>query len=354
MRNHLFVQRRSARSRNRRPGCFYRAAALLAGLLLCLTLAGCSLAVPEGDAAAAAGEDRLIGFFVTPQHVDLFDMDAWLQDNAGKLADGAVAEGEQYEGKLYAVLTDAPDGQLVEFPGVEGWLYLCPVSADTGNNLILMDTPPGSSLYAAGGSVRIDDDSSSYEYEATLYFALNRARQVFYMNPVYGTADGRVYLQTGSGISFDSNAEGAVSSQSVSQTFADTTAGRRSASSVKFTVHYRGLYPAESYRFVQLDAEGGLLDTAVFAADALPDALELAAGTDCLLIERRYTDASGSPHAARAAYNRSESFVDGSLWEGGGRLNDTDQDGRAQIRLMVPGEDGVLRLHTLALLESGG
>lgn len=353
MRKNIQTLRRFGPCRNRRPGHFHRLAALILVLLLCLPLAGCSLAVPEGDAAAAAGEDRLSGIFITTQSLNLFDMDAWLQDNAGKLTgrDG-FAQGEPYEGKLYATLTDTPDGQLVEFSGVEGWLYLCPASLDEEKNWILADDPLNNNLYGAGASVWINEDSSSYEYEATLYFALDRTRPVFYMNPVYCTADGQIYLQAGSGMSFDSDAEGTVTSQSISQTLADTTGSKRSASSVKFTVHYRGQWPAERYRFLQLDTDGGLLDTAEFPADALPDTLELAAGTDCLLIERCYTGTDGGPHTVRAAYNRSEYFVDGSLWEGGS-LNYTAEDGRPRIGLMVPREDGTFCLHTLALQESG-
>lgn len=350
-------------NRSHRKPVFSVCAVLLACAALGLLLAGCaSLALPDA-AEAPAGEDRLAGVFVTTEHLDLFDWDAWLQDNASRLGGGTLtAQGEEYERRLYAEQEEEADGRIrVTFPGVEGWLYLnTPAAVQTDENgersYVSESSAYDCGLYEAGVGILSDDVGETFAYNAILYYTLGSGQPeggsvAFYVNPVYRTADGQLYLTAGHGISTNSDGEGGSFSQSVSQTFTETVNGESRSETVKFTATFAGLYPAQQYRFVQLDAAGRLLCAAEYAPDALPETLVLAADADCLLVERYYTDAGGTSHTARACYDRSEGFVNGSLWPDGSRFNYTDDAG-VHIQLMLPAGDGSFALHSVTLRQA--
>ncbi|MEG2037887.1 MAG: hypothetical protein RRZ93_07845, partial [Ruthenibacterium sp.] len=109
---------------------------LTAGLLAALALSvltGCQLAREDGG---EVGGDRLIGLFVTREHLDLFDLEGYLNHNVSGFSGGELQLGGNsaaYEGRLYATLrertlTDGESGrELVEeifvFDGVEGISY---------------------------------------------------------------------------------------------------------------------------------------------------------------------------------------------------------------------------------------
>ena len=64
-------------------------------LALALLLSGCSLA--REDAPEETGTDpgdKLIGAFVTTEHLDLFDFEAYLNDHLNEVLDGGVIEGD--------------------------------------------------------------------------------------------------------------------------------------------------------------------------------------------------------------------------------------------------------------------
>ena len=51
-----------------------------------LLLGGCSLA--RADAGEAAGKDRLVGFLISQDTLNLFDADAYLADHFGDFSGG--------------------------------------------------------------------------------------------------------------------------------------------------------------------------------------------------------------------------------------------------------------------------
>ena len=60
-------------------------------MVLALALSGCQLAKPEADTQKE--KDMLVGVFITEEHLDLFDMEAYLQDNLGALSGGILGSG---------------------------------------------------------------------------------------------------------------------------------------------------------------------------------------------------------------------------------------------------------------------
>ena len=70
-------------------------------LLLMFLLTGCQLA--KDDLQQPSRTDRLVGVFLTQEHLDLFDMDRYMDDHINDLLKGGVIEnGSAYQDKLYA------------------------------------------------------------------------------------------------------------------------------------------------------------------------------------------------------------------------------------------------------------
>lgn len=340
-------------------------AVLTAAGLLCGLLAGCGLSLAQPGAgmdAADQPQDQLVGVFVTSEWLDLFDHEAWLNDNLDALvqANGGVLEMEdtaQYEDRLYAeFVTDENGDRMLQFPGYEGWYFVhhpnTITSYDgTGEEPGAPDWYAPDDIHSLGTHVSVTDDEDETRYQGVFYFALDttpRAERedgvvsevifedgtagaileddlsgtTYYVNPVYVTADGQVYATAGHGVNMSSNeSEGESYGITLSTSYTDTTTtGEGVTESQTVTTTYElkfyGVWPTTQYRFLQLNADGALLRTDAFAVDALPEALEILAGTDCLLVERTYADRDGKTHTDRLAFDRSENFVDGSRKEG--------------------------------------
>ena len=81
---------------------------ILMSLMLLFVLSGCSLAKEDAGKEVLESDeivqDRLIGVVVTEEHLDLFNMEAFLNDNVDKIVDGQVIEGDgsaKYQDRIY-------------------------------------------------------------------------------------------------------------------------------------------------------------------------------------------------------------------------------------------------------------
>lgn len=57
----------------------------------------------------SASKDRLIGVFITTEHLDLFDFESYFQDNANKVLSGgeiSSSDSAPFQGRLYATKSE--------------------------------------------------------------------------------------------------------------------------------------------------------------------------------------------------------------------------------------------------------
>ena len=199
---------------------------LVLALVLCLT--GCQLAKAD---IPAPTEDRLVGVFVTAEHLDLFDMDAYLNDNIGKVVKGGDLtvgpdDATRYGGRVYGefVRTEEKDmhGEAYEawdvvFPGITGLSLMAPTITEDGVPCTMSIGSPGiSARDFAIHSYGMDPHDTALTLEGTIYVdpALREPVQTdvaMFVNPVYQTSDGQIYLTEGQGISSDAYMDGEIS-----------------------------------------------------------------------------------------------------------------------------------------------
>lgn len=265
-------------------------------LALLLLLCGCQLARPDSETAKS--EDRLIGVLVTRDYLDLFDFEAYVQDHASKLlqdGDHVVGDTQPYEGRLYAVMTTETrtneDGGTVtlqnyEFKGVEGSAYFVySVSEEDGPGYTA--TESGEEISDGQTNLFYSDQEEAMELEATIYYAPQTGEDVidFYFNPVYQTADGRIYAMSGSGTSTNVDGAGVCFSHTLSEenTRAENGVSKTWRSSVKVTVE--SVDPPERITVLQMGEDHGIRTETSYEPGTLPETLALPSETAYLIVE---------------------------------------------------------------------
>lgn len=276
-------------------------------LALLLSLCGCQLALPEeGDAQ----RDRLIGCFVTTEHIDLFDFEAYLDDNLNKLSAGGniTPDGDtsKYQGRIYAELYEEKytDSEGVEhstynyrFADLEGIAYFAPrISEEEGEEYVTFQT--GEGLSDVNNHVKSHNEDTYYtELSATIYAPVDSENELtgseicFYMNPVYQAADGSVYLTSGNGSVMNATGAGVVMSTRLSEEYTTTVNGEEKTGGGSVEISYETAYVAASLRIIEMDGEGNVLKVSEFAVEELPESYIPESSTEYIITES--LDAAG-------------------------------------------------------------
>jgi len=247
--------------------------------VMLLVLPGCQLALENAGHQENA---RLIGVFITTEHIDLFEHTQidhiptrWGQPDFSELL---------RPGRLYAEW-------CVEFrfPGVEGIPFFTAMSPPMEDTHLgrAITTHGGSSISGGHNHVHFDDNSVNIEMEGIIYAVPGaQAFTVLYMNPVFQTADGRVFLESGSGSSFHGmTTEGHVFSQNLTETTTITENGVETTNSISVTVQLVAMFPPESIYVLQMDADSSIVARTIFMPNEMPEMLQLEAQTEYVIVE---------------------------------------------------------------------
>ena len=278
---------------------------ILAMLLLLTSLGGCQLAQPD----AGAESDRLVGVYITREHLDLFDLEGYLNDNPELLTGGEIqldGAPDAYSGRLYATVQTgtltSDEGERYEdreyvFEGVDGIpMFFARCTDSAGNSYWASFQGDG----VSDGSWNLGD---KIELSGTIYVTGRRAD--FYFNPVYQSADGSVYLTAGQGTSGDlAGASSFSHALSESRTVTEQD-GETRTEETHVEVTIQGMCPPEQVTVLQMGADGVLLQRDSWTPADLPDSIEPGAETAYLIVETQDADKK----ITRALYERGEEFL---------------------------------------------
>ncbi|NLB41586.1 MAG: hypothetical protein GX815_04880 [Clostridiales bacterium] len=268
-------------------------------LILAISLASCQLAKVDG---LEVQNDRLIGVFITSEYLDLFDFDRYFQDNITSImkkgGDVAIEHSEKYQGRIYAelkpmVFEDSEPFQsevFMEymFEGIEGIPFLHYQVQQT-------DYEPyramSSGNHFSDAHLSIGDETS---IEGTIYVTANATHHAYYLNPVYQSSDGQVYLTAGSGISFSGDmSEGAAFTQTLEEKYTTTENGEKTEVKFKATVKIAVKHPSTSVNVIQMDAESNIVLSQDYKPNAVPDEIELNKDTSYVIFESKIDSPEG-------------------------------------------------------------
>lgn len=287
---------------------------------LCLPLAamilgGCSLAVPEAE--TEHGSDRLIGAFITLEYLDLYDMDSFFQDHAGRLVNGKQFSGADlsgYQQKLYASIDKngslSPSDWDVSFPGVEGIRFFSPLWTDENGESYRADVYD-SRISEKDIAYNVFDNGESVDLCGTLYVVPGAyGETAYYLNPVYQTPEGEIYLISGQGSSariVDEVSEGEQSSLTYEHEIKEAKEdGNAETENVSVAVTLAVMYKPVKITFCQMDAEHKILQKKAYDPKNVPDQLRVQGGTAYILAEIEKESPSGKKVVSRAVCENGE------------------------------------------------
>lgn len=260
---------------------------ILAALLACvmMLLCGCQLADPNAGPETETAQDAMVGVFITTEYLDLFDLEAYLQDNMGSITEGGTvpADDFRYSGRIYAAATD----NGYEFEGLEGML-LASFWIETEYEGYWASTV-GNGLSDVQNKYLSTDTGSSIEHSANIYLPCNIDEVCFYLNPVYQTKDGEVYLMAGSGISMSTSLGGQMS-QTMSAKASYTEDGQQLEYNYNSTLTVSCIDVPTEVVFIQMDENHNILRRDSYNPGQLPEEITPEKGAAYILIEEHFND----------------------------------------------------------------
>lgn len=267
--------------------------------VLLVAMSGCQLAVEDNGESAASTQDRLVGVLVTRENLDLFDMEAYLNDNLDQVVDGGEITAEntaQYSGRLYATLTEetltGEDGKetinrTYEFEGVDGYFLACylvdskidPAITEEDRYWNTVVNSPFSDVHTG---MHVVDGDEMIKLEAAIYTAQKTGAILFFLNPVYQSDDGRLYAVEGQGGRFQAGNGNMIHTLKDERT--TTEDGEEKTSGAEIMINVACVTPAQKIQILHMNEDNQVLQTQEYEKEEIPafvDPVEGAAYVIC-------------------------------------------------------------------------
>lgn len=267
-------------------------------LLFSLSLCSCQLARQDG---ADIQNDKLTGVYITQEYIDLFDFDGWMEDNIhtiGKGGEITVSDSERYGGRKYAELKskiylDEETGEdfetwEYEFEDLEGIPFFHAEIKQPDGEIYSSTFSDGK---VSDGHISIGNDTS---LEGTIYISPNDTYIKIYVNPVYQSSDGQVYLTAGNGMSLSGDtSEGAVYTLTLDEKHTVTENGETTDESFKVTVKLAVKYPPTKVSIIQMSSANIPVSQKEYSPISLPDDVVIDPGAEYVIVETLSTSLDG-------------------------------------------------------------
>ena len=291
------------------------------GAAMILLLAGCSLA--KKDAGNKVSKDRMIGAFITDEYLDLFDIDAYIDDHASSISDGegiTLDDSSKYNERLYATIdkhgSKDPADWDVSFGNVEGINFFS-VRWEDESKEATTSLVEGDGIYDINTSYNVTDEGEDVELSGTIYMlpGLIDEDTAYFVNPVYQTEDGRIYVVSESGGSTSGNtSEGEQFALTVSDETTvtessytgNTNTGNIKSEKMTVTVRLSVVYEPVKITLYQMDRDNQVLQKDEYIPGKMPEKLEVSQGCEYLLIETEKKDPDGKMIISRDLYEQGE------------------------------------------------
>jgi len=297
----------------------------LFAVLFTLSLSGCQLA--QKDTGEGSATTHIIGVFITTEYLDLFDEEAYLTDQLAWTSGGEIKvseNGKRYDGRYYATLkaiTDlhGPESKTTyyqyQFPDLKGFSFFSANHPDSIDMSVFLASNYDSAISDVHTSIFVTDAGERVELKGTLNLSMAFANKQIFINPVYQTEDGSVYVESGNSFGQD----GAISEGTfVTTTFSDATTktnngvSETKGNSVAFSIAF--LYLPEKIVLIQMNQNNEVVKRAEYQPGEMPETLKPEAATEYILVETHKTDSEGSPVVTRDLYTK-ESYAIFSYYE---------------------------------------
>ena len=271
-------------------------------LTLILSACGCQLAKEE---IAEEGRDRLIGMYITTEHLDLFDWDAFIKDHIGDMMnDAPIDMNAQYNQRKYATFIKEYEQTDIRFDGIEGIALIDYFVYNDGEEFGYHSLITGDEI--ADRMIRSGD---SLGIEGTLYFSpISDSDIVLFMNPVYQTATGEIYLTAGMGHGLAAGSTGE-SAYWLSESYTHTINGQEQQESFTVKLFLKPKNKSNKVFIKQMSADDAVLSVTQIRPDSIPSSLNKDAGVAYIIIEYHGYNFDGQYEITREFADMNMGFI---------------------------------------------
>ena len=293
--------------------------ALLA-VLFTLSFCGCQLA--QKDAGEASVNAHIIGVFITTEYLDLFDAEAYLADQFVGTSIGNIdfsENSDRYDGRYYATLQAITDPYgsdrkttyyQYQFPELKGIPFFCANHPDSVDQSAFLGSNYDSAISDVHTSIFVTDAGERVELTGTLNLSMSFANKEIFINPVYQTEDGSVYVESGdSFMQSGTTSEGTFMTNTYSDTTTTTNNGVSETKGNSVALSIAFLYATEKVVLIQMDQNNEVVKRAEYQPGTLPETLKPETTTEYIVVETHKTDAQGSPLVTREMYTKEDDAV---------------------------------------------
>ncbi|MEG1931955.1 MAG: hypothetical protein RR075_02480 [Pygmaiobacter sp.] len=292
-------------------------------VLLLVSLTGYPLAKAERGAGRV--QDRLVGIFITDEHLDLFDMDGYLNDNVIGFSGGELkldsASLADYNGRLYAspifektADTSAEKERIPEkytFGEVEGVQLFVQTIAAQDDSYGHVSGIASDGIAESHMGLYYGDDEDKMTLDGTVYFLPGKNGQTHYINRVYQSSDGKIYATAGQGLSVEGIAsEGEVMSQKLEDSITITENRKSKKKTTIINISIKTMLPPQKIVLLEMDENSALLSRTDYTPGKLPERIAPSSATSYLILESVKTDFDGTPKIERTLFSRGSEIID--------------------------------------------
>lgn len=285
---------------------------IAAFVLICSVLNGCSLAVENTEKV----DDKLVGVFLTKEHIDQFDFDAYIKEHASSVVNGGdtiIEDMSGYENKLYAIESDENECGIL-FEDIEGIILLSlEEKLENGEAYLTGKCSEGfSDMHTA---LNVKDEMEEVIVSAKVYaYPSGDDEEIFYVNPIYKEPGGKIYTSGGSGYVMNTGlGEGEQMGTSISEEIKETINEESRIEKSTFELKYILMYKPVEITLYQMSKDHQVLQKTKYEPGNLPGKIRAESETAYFLIETKKEDPEGNDFYMREVFEQSfekENYLD--------------------------------------------
>lgn len=263
---------------------------------------------------------NFIGVYITTEYLDLFDFEGYMNENASKLVNGGstiIEDTKEYQGRIYATcydqtLTSEESGDKISikdyvFEGIEGMAFF---SATVNGEDSYTTNESDDGISDVHTSIAVTDEGKTVKLEGTVYISPVAGLKTFYINPVYQSLDGRVYVTAGQGIGHGGDiSDGMSFSTSLDESYEVTENGKTKKNGTSVIISFQVLTPPDTIEVIQMDFEHSVISRQEYTPETIPESIEIEKDTDYIVVEERKETRDESTEIERKIYQKSDESI---------------------------------------------
>ena len=239
-----------------------------------MSLSACQLAVPEMENPGGVEKyDQLMGVLITKGPMEEFDPLALIED-------GEYTEYTD-DSPVYGTVSD--EGGIYKFGNIEGTVLVLHEVDENCYGFVMREGLVSKFNYFVSDSDEGAEHKAEHKIEGTVWVSADVKEVILYMNPIYRTPDGRVYMMSGKGSYFEPGG-GYECTESLSGETTRKENGETYIFSVRVEITVITAAVDETITVIQINENGEEIKRETFLAENMPEEFTTQAGTACLLV----------------------------------------------------------------------